>query len=181
MSTYDRNTRKRKGTRQVRRKTEDVKGLSITSLLDVLTIILVFLIKNVSMDAVKLDQLPNMQYPTTITTEKLMDNAMVTPVKLYLHEVLMGVDNQFLGTPQDLVENVETRATMEAYLLAEMSQIPEDKWEEACLVVQADAAIPCSFITQIVSVGTSVGYGNVYFATIEDADWLRTYRSASNE
>lgn len=181
MSTYNRNSRKQKGTRQVRRKTEDVKGLSITSLLDVLTIILVFLIKNVSMDAVKINQLPDMVYPTTITTEKLMENAMVTPVKLYLHEVLMGVDNQYLGTPQDLVENVNIRQTMAAYLEAEMAEIPEDKWDEACLVIQADAAIPCSFVTQIVSVGTSVGYGNVYFATIEDADWLRTYRSASNQ
>jgi hypothetical protein len=52
--------------------------------LDVLTIILVFLIKNVSMEAVKVSELPDMTYPTTITVEKLAEKAEVTPVKMYL-------------------------------------------------------------------------------------------------
>ena len=169
-----------KGTRQVRRKIEDVKSLSITSLLDVLTIILVFLIKNVSMDAVKINQLPDMKYPTTITTEKLMENAMVTPVKLYMDRVLLGIGNQYLGTPQEMVESADIRTVMQDFFSTEISVIPEDKLSDACLIVQADADLPCGYVTQIVSVGTSVGYGNIYFATLEEADWLQSYRTASN-
>jgi biopolymer transport protein ExbD len=59
------NSKTNKGRRQVRRKVQDSKQLSITSLLDVLTIILVFLIKNVSMEAVKISELADMIYPTT--------------------------------------------------------------------------------------------------------------------
>ncbi len=43
-----------KSERKVRRKFGEAKGLSITSLLDELTIILVFLVKNVSTEAVKI-------------------------------------------------------------------------------------------------------------------------------
>jgi len=175
------NSKTNKGRRQVRRKVQDSKQLSITSLLDVLTIILVFLIKNVSMEAVKISELPDMIYPTTMSTDKLMDNAMVTPVKLYMDRVLLGVENLTLGTPKDIVENQETRRIMEAFFLTDYDAIPEDKKKEACLVVQADAQLPCGYITQIVSVGTSVGYENIYFATLEEADWLRTYSSASSQ
>jgi len=179
MSRANSNVRNQKGTRVVRKKVEDVKGLSITSLLDVLTIILVFLIKNVSMEAVKISELPDMQYPTTMTKDKLMDNAMVTPVKLYTDRVLLGLDNLLLGTPQDLVENTNTRGVMQEFFNTEFSAIPEDKWEEACLVVQADSDLPCGYITEIVRVGTSTGYQNIYFATLEEADWLQSYSSAS--
>jgi len=174
-------TRNQKGSRRVRIKADDVKGLSITSLLDVLTIILVFLIKNVSMEAVRISQLPDMRYPTTMVTEELMENALVTPVKLYLDRVLMGLENQRLGTPQELVESSATRAVMQEFFNREFSDIPEDKQKDACLVVQADSDLPCLFITEIVRVGTSVGYENIYFATLEDAEWLRTFGSASTQ
>ena len=100
---YNLKTRRHKGRRVVRKKDELQKGLSITSLLDVLTIILVFLMKNVSMEAVKISELPDMRYPTTITTDALMENPMVTPVKLYTDRVELGIDNLFLGTDRKSV------------------------------------------------------------------------------
>ena len=69
MRRFNSNVRRQKGRRVVRKKDEDINGLSITSLLDVLTILLVFLMKNVSMEAVKINELPDMKYPTTMTTE----------------------------------------------------------------------------------------------------------------
>jgi hypothetical protein len=98
-----------------------------------------------------------------------------------LDRVLLGAENLHLGTPQQIVEDKETRQTMFDFFTTEFSYIPEDKLNEACLVVQADADIPCSFITEIVRVGTSVGYENIYFATLEEAEWLRTYSSASTQ
>ena len=176
---YNLKTRRHKGRRVVRKKDELQKGLSITSLLDVLTIILVFIMKNVSMEAVKISELPDMRYPTTITTDALMENPMVTPVKLYTDRVELGIDNLFLGTPQDLIENVDTRSIMQKFFRNEWKAIPEDKWEDACLIVQADSNLPCGFITEIVRVGTNTGYQNIYFATLEDADWLRSYSPAA--
>nr|MDK2851259.1 hypothetical protein [Candidatus Cloacimonadota bacterium] len=179
MSSIDYNVRKQKGRRAIRKKAEEIKGLSITSLLDVLTILLVFLIKNVSMEAVKISELPDMKYPTTATVESLMDNAIVTPVKLYRDRVLLGLDNQLLGTPEELIEDVETRSVMLEFFQSEMREIPEDRYDEACLIVQADRDIPCAYITEIVRVGTNTGYQNIYFATLEEADWLSSYASAS--
>lgn len=178
MTSISSNIRNKKSTRRIRNKAEDIRGLSITSLLDVLTILLVFLIKNVSMEAVKVSELPDMKYPTTITKEELMDNAMVTPVKLYTDRVLLGVNNSLLGTPQELIEDVNVRSTMKEFFETEFASIPEEKWDEACLVVQSDRNLPCGYITEIVRVGTSTGYPNIYFATIEEADWLQSYNSA---
>lgn len=178
MRRFNSNVRRQKGRRVVRKKDEDINGLSITSLLDVLTILLVFLMKNVSMEAVKINELPDMKYPTTMTTDALMDNPMVTPVKLYTDRVLLGIDNLLLGTPQDLIENVSKRQVMQDFFRNEWSAVPEDKWEDACLVVQADSNLPCGYITEIVRVGTNTGYQNIYFATLEEADWLQSYSSA---
>jgi len=108
-----------------------------------------------------------------------MENAMVTPVKLYMDRVLLGIGSQYLGTPQEMVESAEVRQVMQDFFKTEISVIPEDKLGDACLIVQADADLPCGYVTQIVSVGTSVGYANIYFATLEEADWLQSYRTAS--
>lgn len=166
------------GTRIVRKKDDEVKGLSITSLLDVLTIILVFLIKNVSMEAVKISELPDMTYPTTITTEELMESAAVTPIKIYPDRVLLGNDNQILGSPADLTSNQQIRSDMVSYLQFEFSVIPEDNKDDACLIVQSDANIPCGYITEIVGAAVGTGFANIYFATLEEEDWLVHYASS---
>jgi len=172
-------TNKKKGTRRVRRKTEETRGLSITSLLDVLTIILVFLIKNVSMEAVKISELPDMHYPTTITDEKLLDNPEVVPVKLYQDRVLFGIDNLSMGTPDDIISDANKRDAMRQYFEREMANIPADKKDKACLVVQADAFLRCIYLTEIIRVATYANFPNIYFATIEDPDWLSDFRPAS--
>ncbi len=169
----------KKGSRRVRRKIEETRGLSITSLLDVLTIILVFLIKNVSMEAVKISELPDMHYPTTITDEKLLENPEVIPVKLYQDRVLFGIDNLRMGTPDDIISDSNKRLAMQQYFESEMAKIPEDKKDKACLVVQADAFLRCVYLTEIIRVATFANFPNIYFATIEDPDWLTDYRPAS--
>lgn len=176
MSSY-----RKQSTRRVRRKVEDAKGLSITSLLDVLTIILVFLIKNVSMEAVKISELPDMTYPSTITNEQLMENPEVVPVKLYQDRVLFGIDSLPLGKPDDLIADSGKRMAMQQFFENEMAKIPEDKKEKACLVVQADAYLRCVYLTEIIRVATYANFPNIYFATIEDPDWLSDYRPASIE
>lgn len=180
MRSINSNIGRQKGQRVIRKKDEDIKGLSITSLLDVLTILLVFLMKNVSMEAVKINELPDMQYPTTMTKDDLMENPLVTPVKLYTDRVLLGIDDLFLGEPKDLIENVSKRTIMQDFFRNEWSSIPEEKWEDACLIVQADKNLPCGYITEIVRVGTNTGYQNIYFATLEEADWLQSYSPAGS-
>jgi len=59
--------------RRVRRKFEEAKGLSITSLVDVLTILLVFLVKNISMEAQRVTVPDNMNFPTIMQSHDLLE------------------------------------------------------------------------------------------------------------
>ncbi len=173
MNTSDRSARK------VRRKFDDPKTLSITSLLDVLTIILVFLIKNVSTEAVKVSAEAGMQYPTTITNDKMLEEAGVTPIKIFPDRVVVGTEGLDFGTPADLMNNAKKRTQISEYLKLEAADIYKSESTEACLIVQADNSIPCAYITEVVRIGTNAGYTYIYFATLEDADWLKKYNVSS--
>ena len=163
-----------------RRKVEE-KKLSITSLLDVLTIILVFLIKNVSSEAARVSEEKGMVYPTTITNDALLKNAATTPIKIFRDRVLVGTAALEVGKPGDVVSNADKRALLKNYLDREVADIVKNVSQEPCLVIQADNVIPCSIISEIVLMGTNAGYTYVYFATLEDAAWLQNYNVSSNQ
>ena len=180
MSVRDKVQQGEKRNRKVRRKAVEDKGLSITSLLDVLTIILVFLIKNVSMESVKVYELQDMKYPSTMTVGKLMDKTEVTPVKMYLDKILLGTESLYFGTPTDLKSSEEKRALIERFLTKEFNTINDDPNMEPCLVIQADINLPCDYITEMVRLGTAIGYPNIYFATVEEQDWLKAYNPVAS-
>lgn len=165
-----------KKTRAVRTKFDEAKQLSITSLLDALTIILCFLIKNVSTEAVSVSEAPGMKYPSTITNNELMKKAGTTPIKMYLDRIEVGVESSGFGTPQELKSDSEKRSNILNYLQYEAEDIIK-QGNEPCLVVQADEYLPCDYVSEIVSIGTSAGYTNIYFATLADPEWLAAYSS----
>jgi len=164
--------------RKVRRHFEDSAALSITSLLDVLTIILVFLIKNVSMEAQRLTVPENMLLPTTITNQELMSNGLTVLVKLYPDRVLIGTESLPAGTLKQLVEDKKTREIIYNYMQNEADQIKamneKSKTDnQPCLLIQADKQILCQYITQIVKIGAGASFANIYFSTLEDQNWLQ--------
>jgi len=164
-----------------RRKLNPERNLSITSLLDVLTIILVFLIKNVSTEAVKVSAEAGINYPSTITNDEMLEQAGVTPIKIFPDRVVVGTDALDFGTPADLMNNAEKRTQISDYLKLEAKDIYSSESTEACLIVQADNSIPCAYITEVVRIGTNAGYTYIYFATLEDADWLKKYNVSSTQ
>ncbi len=167
-----------KSRRKVRRKYDEIKGLSITSLLDVLTIILVFLMKNVNMESTKLSAVQGIQYPSTITNDALLAKTGTTPIKVFTDKVLVGIESLSFGSPADLLQNAQKRSDISKYLELEAADIVK-AGQETCLVVQADRYIPCDYITEIVRIATASGYTYIYFATLEDADWLKNYNVSS--
>jgi len=181
MNIRDRLRSTDKSRRKVRRKFEDVKGLSITSLLDVLTIILVFLIKNVSTESVKISAEANLMYPTTITNDALLAKAGTTPIKIFPDKIIVGTEGLQYGSPAELNQNTEKREQLFQYLKMEAQDILRNEGMETCLIVQADNSIPCGYITEIVDAATSAGYSYIYFATLEDADWLQKYNVSTTQ
>jgi biopolymer transport protein ExbD len=168
--------------RKVRRKFTDAAFLSITSLLDILTIILVFLVKNVSMEAQRMTVPENMSLPTTITNQELIDNGLTVIVKMYPDKILIGTDNILAGNLQQLAEDVETREVIYNYMKHEAGQIKilNDKRGtryEPCLLIQADKQIPCQYITQLVKIGAGASFANIYFSTLQDENWLQATAS----
>lgn len=171
-----------KQTRRVRRKFDDVAGLSITSLLDVLTIILVFLIKNVSMEAQKVTIPDNMRFPTTITNEKLIAQAGTYVVKMYPDQILLGTDGVPFGSLKDILENETKRQQIFDYLKYEADLIwKQDKNNEPCLLIQADEQIPCQYVSEMVRIGTQASYQYIYFSTLEDATWFANQAVAAGK
>ena len=170
-----------KSQRKVRRKFEDARGLSITSLLDELTIILVFLVKNISTEAVKISAEPDLTYPTTMTNDKLLEKAGTTPIKIFPDRVLVGTEALQYGSPADLVTDPKKREALFTYLKMEADDIVTHQKAETCLLVQADYSIPCNYITEIVRAATAAGYSYVYFATLQDNDWLKKYNVSSTQ
>jgi len=167
-----------KENRRVRIVKEAAKPISITSLLDALTIILVFLIKNVSMDAQRLTVPENMQFPTTMITEQLTEQMDPTVVKVYPDRILIGKDNDFFGTPEQLLMDETKRAAIYEYMKIQSQSIEEHPTKNvACLLVQADESIESRVITAIVEVGTQSYYKFIYFSTLQDTQWLDSARS----
>ncbi|MDY0152695.1 MAG: biopolymer transporter ExbD [Candidatus Cloacimonas sp.] len=181
MQNYDSPDGSGKPARRVRRKYEEGKSLSITSLLDVLTIILVFLIKNVSTESARISAEAGLNYPSSITNDKLLEKSGATPVKIFPDKVLVGVDGLNFGNPKDLLENAQKRIDISKYLQLEANDIFKTEGHEACLVVQADSAIPCGYVTEIVRIGTDAGFTYIYFATLADPDWLKNTSLSSTQ
>lgn len=163
-----------KETRRTRRISKELAPLSITSLLDALTILLVFLIKNVSMEAQRLTVPENMVFPTTMSTEQLENNMGTTIVKVYTDRILIGMDNIYFGTPHELLQDPKKRSDLFEYLKIQSDLIEKDpEKNQACLLVQADELIPAQVITAIVEIGTGSYYKFIYFSTLKDSEWLQ--------
>jgi len=95
----------RETNKKVRRRVKKANKLNITSLTDVLTILLVFLIKNVSMEVQRVSVPANMKFPTTMSTEDLAKDADTVILKVYPDRILLGADNINVGSLQDLVSD----------------------------------------------------------------------------
>ena len=180
MSITSKSSLKNKSSRRVRRKYDDVTGLSITSLLDILTIILVFLIKNVSMEAQKVIVPDNMRFPTTITNEKLIDEGGTFVVKMYPQEILLGVESLSFGSLKEIVEDETKRQQIYDFLKYQADQIwAREMNNEPCLLIQADEVIPCQYVSELVRIGTQASFQYVYFSTLEDKEWFSRTALAS--
>jgi biopolymer transport protein ExbD len=163
--------------RVVRNKFEELAELNMASLIDILTVILMFLIKNAQVgSAINIPQ--NMSVPTTITNEQLYKNSSTVIVKLYTDKVLYGTENLYVGSIKDLQENAKTRQTIYEFMKRESETIAKLGKQKhidltPCLLIQADKRLPCQYITTMVKIGAGAAFSNIYFSTIQDESWLK--------
>ncbi|MDO9577781.1 MAG: biopolymer transporter ExbD [Candidatus Cloacimonadales bacterium] len=166
-----------KGGRKRGNKTKD---LNITSLIDILTILLVFMIKNISMDAAQKNAPEGMLLPTTITKNELVDSGQAIIVKLYADKIsnsgeimpgyiLFGKDNIIVGSTRDFITDASIRKTLLAFLQVEAQSITENA-SVPCLLIQADKDLECRYITEFIKFSAQSAFANIYFSTIHTDD-----------
>lgn len=176
----------KKFNRKVRRKFDYGEGLSIISLVDILTILLVFLIKNVSLEGQKYSVPSQMQFPVTMQKRDLLENKGTTVIQIYPNRIMIGDKGQF-GTLEEFETNSKKREDILQYLRYTAEEITREKDANgnpktpAALLIQADRSIPCWYITEFVKLGTSSYYEYIYFASLLESDWLNKSKSATDE
>ena len=158
-----------------RKKGNKQKDLNITSLIDILTILLVFMIKNISMDATQKNAPEGMLLPTTINKNELIESGQAVFVKLFPRsvaengeiiesKVLFGRENLYVGTLEEFSTNVEIRKTLLGFLKMEANAI-NNVDEVPCLLIQADKDLKCSYITEFIKFSANASFANIYFSS----------------
>ncbi len=162
-------------------KGKKTKDLNITSLIDILTILLVFMIKNVSMDAAQKNAPTGMTMPTTYNKNELIENGDAVFVKIFAPKIengeliegkiLYGKENILVGTLDEFVSDIDIQRVLLKYLQLESKQISKTVDNEGnnkipCLLIQADKTLDCKYITQFIKFSAGASFANIYFSTI---------------
>jgi biopolymer transport protein ExbD len=164
------------GPRKSRKRNAKVPTLDITSLVDILTILLVFLIKNVSMEAQKVSIPSKMNMPATMNDEKtLQDKMSVILIRMYPEKVLYGLSGRLVGTPAQIENDQEVKRSFLNQLQSDLLKItetertkPADQQHLPAILLQADKTMPCEYITALLAIAsTDAGFSNIFFSTIK--------------
>jgi len=147
------------------KKSHAVKDLNITSLIDILTILLVFMVKNISMDASQKSSPEGMLLPTVITADKLIESGQAVVVKIYPDRILYGTENTNVGSLQDFMTKRRIRATILGFLKLEAEEIT-NSGNKPCLLIQADKNLDCKYITEFIRFSAGAAFANIYFSAI---------------
>ncbi len=181
--SYTKVKRKLSGSsgREQARNLPKSKEINITSLIDILTILLVFLIKNVSMEAQKVQQPEGMKLPTTATKEELIENGNTVIIKVYQNQILFGTSNTkvipeektvgYEGRELDVFTNdKDTREAMLGLLQAQASEIKSANTDAIpAILIQADNNVLCRYITDIIVLCANSEFTHIYFSSMHDA------------
>ena len=153
------------GKFQSRKRGNKTKDLNITSLIDILTILLVFMIKNISMDSAQKNAPEGMILPTTITTNDLIESGKAVFLKIYPDRILYGAESIEVGSLQDFLNKPEIRNSLLKLLQMEARSITS-VGSKPCLLIQADKELPCRYITEFIKFSAQASFANIYFSAI---------------
>ena len=164
--------------RLAKKKSHSKSDLNITSLMDILTILLVFMLKNVAMDASQKNAPEGMFLPTTTTKDKLIESGQAILIKIFSDKpeknepakILFGKENIYVGTLQEFMSKRETRENLFNYLKLEADEIINVMQNKPCLLIQADKELKCRYITEFIIFSANAAFANIYFSSIHADD-----------
>jgi len=152
---------------------DDNANLNITSLMDVLTIVLVFLLKNFESEGNLLTMADNLKLPNSASKKTpkevmltvVVDNneILVDATPVIKTEEVMKQDSLRVGPMSELLE--KKREEEKASLMAK----GEDASETGKVIVQIDKNIPYDVMYKVMATCGASGYGNIAFAVMQRA------------
>jgi|GEM_PF-186498 biopolymer transport protein ExbD len=165
--------------RKAKKRGQKAKALNITSLIDILTILLIFLIQNVSMEAQKVNPPEGMILPTSATIDTLVANGQVVIIKVYGKDpakyangqILFGTNSTSVGDLDTFMVDINTRNAM-LNLLKEQAMAIKAGNSAAVpvILIQADDNVENRYITEIIKVSGTSDFSNIYFSSIRQTD-----------
>lgn len=151
-----------------RRRTTAPPALNLTSMMDMLTIILVFLLCNISAEEQDFVLAKNLTLPTS---NSQLDFIKAVQVKLTKKELL--VEDTFIAKISgnkivDAKIDKEGKILPLYNMLQRYHSLNKTFLDKTTVVLQADKGFPFELLDQILRTAAMAGYPNVRFATLKD-------------
>lgn len=169
----------KRNRKYIPKKESQIKALSIVSLIDIMTILLVFLIKNVTSEAYRSTVPAGMKVPSINRDYDPLEHDAAAIVTVFPDSILVGEQAVSYGRIDALEKDTESKSRLLIYLKNKVADVEKknktvaDSLQvEPVMLIRADKSIPCHFISELVRLGTTVEFKSIYFANAEDSQWM---------
>jgi biopolymer transport protein ExbD len=160
-----------KSTRRIQRMSRNkvkLTKLNLTSLMDVFTILVFFLLVN-SGTAEVLETPNDVTLPESVVESKPRETVVifVTPTEVVVQgQAVMSMEDVVASGAQDLAPIKDRLAQLKESIIGPTTQVVAESQE---ITILADKEIPFSVVKRIMSTCTGEGYGNISLAVIQKA------------
>ncbi len=151
-----------------KRESRPPRRLEMTSLVDILTVLLVFLIRNVSVEAQKVMIPDDIALPTSITFNETEDNEGIVVMRVSQNQIHVG--DVPAGSPRDFLTSQKAFDDLLDLARSERRAIARRDGVEPVLVLQADRNIRCQVISRVIHMIADADFSGVYFSTVRGDD-----------
>lgn len=145
-------------------KESGTMALQITSMADIFTILLVFLLKGIASDALTINPSNATRLPAGINTTSLTEGAL--QVELSSNGVL--VDKEFISAYDGFEKPLNERLVRERARQKAISEANDSVKNDGRVIVLSDQKVPFSSIKVALRVLSQNGYGEVKFGVIKE-------------
>jgi len=161
------------GPRKRRSKGSKVSELDITSLVDILTILLLFLIQSVSVTAQSSAVAVGVDPPKTITTDELKKNGQTVVIIFKQNKIAVAGNSMEAMSFGDLFAQNQIAKTKRKglfnFLQIQAGKISKRESNNVPLMlIQADKKTQCKYINNFIKYSALSGFADIYFATEEE-------------
>lgn len=151
--------------KRMARSKKKIPGMNLTSLMDVFTILVFFLLTN-SAGNEALEAPKEITLPASVVETKPKETVvvLVTPESILVQGVLVASTQDVNRNPAIIVEGIKNELLRQKSrsLGTEATEVPE-------VNILADRAIPFSLLKKVMSSSTSAGYSKISLAVIQKA------------